>query len=275
MGLDFDVREFCAALRATKPPYECPFKECGKIYKSFAGIQCHLFNFNHENPGSSLPPGSQSPQQALTYAEAQKMVELEMEGKCQRINIFDPIIFICKEDFEASDGTIKNKSEESHAQESTTKNNSSKTNSKAAHKKTPKTKEKEQPPPRIKEEKISSPVKLPEASFSIIEAWNWPDAPERPKSYYRFIEKSPEELEDEVEYDMDEDDFTWLEFVNKQRKFENMAEVNPESFEMLMDRLEKECYFQMQSSGRDQGKDRNFLKITRQVLTFFSCRSTY
>lgn len=52
---------------------------------------------------------------------------------------------------------------------------------------------------------------------------------------------------------MDEDDFTWLEFINKQRRFESLTEVGPEHFEMLMDRLEKECYFQMQSSGKDQG----------------------
>lgn len=107
-------------------------------------------------------------------------------------------------------------------------------------------------PVRVKEEK-PSPPKLPEASFTIIESFSQADAPERPKSYYRFIEKSPDELEDEVEYDMDEDDFTWLELMNKQRRFENLSEVDPESFELLMDRLEKECYFQMQSTGKDQG----------------------
>ena len=111
-------------------------------------------------------------------------------------------------------------------------------------------------PVRVKEEK-PSPVKLPEASFTIIESFFQADAPERPKSYYRFIEKSPDELEDEVEYDMDEDDFTWLELMNKQRRFENLTEVDPQSFELLMDRLEKECYFQMQSSGRDQGTTRH------------------
>lgn len=219
-------------------------KDCGKIYKSFAGIQFHLFNFNHENPGSS-PPTSQSPQQALTYAEAQKIVELEIDTKLQRINIYDSIAFIGKEDYE---NVVPIKHDDLSNQDSTKTPNSKSQNSKHLQKKTPK-------PVELvvrKEEKISPP-KLPEASFSIIETWNQPDAPERPKSYYRFIEKSPDELEDEVEFDMDEDDFTWLELINKQRRFENLSEVNPESFELLMDRLEKESYFQMQSSGKDQG----------------------
>ena len=104
MGLDFDIREFLNHIRATKPPYECPAKDCGKIYKSFAGIQFHLFNFNHAElsggrPGSAS--GSQSPQRALTYAEAKRIVELEMDGKLQRISIVDTIPFAPKEDFES------------------------------------------------------------------------------------------------------------------------------------------------------------------------------
>lgn len=245
MGLDFDIREFLNHIRATKPPYECPMKDCGKIYKSFAGIQFHLFNFNHENPGSSLP-SSQSPQQALTYAEAQKIVELEIDNKLQRINIYDPMPFVAKEIYE---NEVSMKSDESQTQDFPKTPVSSKSHSaKHLQKKTPKPVE-----PVVRKEEKPHPPKLPEASFSIIEAWNQPDAPERPKSYYRFIEKSPDELEDEVEFDMDEDDFTWLELINKQRRFENLSEVDPESFELLMDRLEKESYFQMQSSGKDQG----------------------
>lgn len=243
MGLDFDIREFLDHIRATKPPYECPISNCGKIYKSYAGIQFHLFNFNHDNPGSSSPR-SHSPQQALTYAEAQRIVELEVDNKLQRINIYDSLQFMSKDDFVCENHP---KPEESQTAD-VMKTPVSRVGGKQMHKKTPKTVE---PPPK-KEEK-PSPPKLPEASFVILENWNPPDAPERPKNYYRFIEKSPDELEEEVEYDMDEDDFSWLDLINKQRKFENLSEVDPESFELLMDRLEKESYFQMQSSGKDQG----------------------
>lgn len=82
MGLDFDIREFLDHIRATKPPYECPAKGCGKIYKSFAGIQFHLFNFNHNGSDSEggSRAGSRSPQRALTYAEAKRIVEVELDG---------------------------------------------------------------------------------------------------------------------------------------------------------------------------------------------------
>lgn len=223
-----------------KNRYECPFKECGKIYKSFAGIQFHLVNFNHENPGGS--PSSQSPRQALTYAEAQRIVELELDNKLQRINIFEAIPLLSKEDYEPAGPS---KPEESHSQDAV-KTPSSKVVGK--HKKTPKPVE-----PVARKEEKPSPPKLPEASFIILESWSQPDAPERPNSYYRFIEKSPDEMEEEIEYDMDEDDFAWLELMNKQRKFENLSEVHPEAFELLMDRLEKESYFQMQTTGTGQG----------------------
>lgn len=243
MGLDFDIREFLNHIRATKPPYECPFKECGKIYKSFAGIQFHLVNFNHENPGSS--PSSQSPRQALTYAEAQRIVELELDNKLQRINIYNALPLLSKEDYEP---VVPSKNEESQSQEAI-KTPSTKAVGKHLHKKTPKPVVE----PVARKEEKPSPPKLPEASFTIIETWSQPDAPERPNSYYRFIEKSPDEMEDEVEYDMDEDDFAWLELMNQQRRFENLSEVHPEAFELLMDRLEKESYFQMQSTGTGQG----------------------
>lgn len=60
---------------------------------------------------------------------------------------------------------------------------------------------------------------------------------------YRFIEKSVEELDGEVEYDMDEEDSAWLEMMNETRAKNDLPPVSMESFELLMDRLEKESYF--------------------------------
>lgn len=272
MGLDFDIRDFLNHIRATKPPYECPAKGCGKIYKSFAGIQFHLLNFNHgEDSGSGgSRPGSQSPQRALTYAEAQKIVELEMDGKIQRINIQDCLTFAAPEEFPVSAREVIVKPEESRSQEAVVPpvKQTPKNTPKHSLKKTPKRVALEPVPPvePPKKEEKPSPPKLPEASFIILESWNQADAPERPKSYYRFIEKTPDELEDEIEYDMDEDDFTWLDLMNKQRKFENLSEVDAQSFELLMDRLEKECYFQMQSTGKDQGILKLLIKISYLIF---------
>jgi len=60
MVFDFDLRLFCENLKATKPPYECPAPGCGRVYKTYIGIQFHLFNYNHENPDgkSSSTPGN-------------------------------------------------------------------------------------------------------------------------------------------------------------------------------------------------------------------------
>ena len=33
MVLDFDLKGFVEDMRACKPPYKCPFNECGKVYK--------------------------------------------------------------------------------------------------------------------------------------------------------------------------------------------------------------------------------------------------
>lgn len=42
---------------------------------------------------------------------------------------------------------------------------------------------------------------------------------------------------------MDEEDSAWLEMMNETRAKNNLPPVSMESFELLMDRLEKESYF--------------------------------
>lgn len=61
---------------------------------------------------------------------------------------------------------------------------------------------------------------------------------------YSFIEKSPEELDGEIEYDVDEEDAIWLERMNKERAETGLSAVPIDTVELLMDRLEKESYFQ-------------------------------
>lgn len=60
-------------------------------------------------------------------------------------------------------------------------------------------------------------VRLPEASYKELENYSICDAPPRPNAYIRFIEKSTEELDGEVEYDVDEEDTAWLAIMNEKR----------------------------------------------------------
>lgn len=257
MVLDFDVRTFCQNLRATKPPYECPVKNCGKIYKSFCGIQFHLYNYDHENPNSqssnhtpkvgrkkgkwhhrqnrrspSPPEFMKNAREALTYADAQRMVEIDLDGHVHRLNICEPLDVIF---FEGAENEVKPpenpKIEEK--QEKVSKASKHPDNSKN------------------RKDGTTNTTKLPEASFRVIDDYDPPDAPPRPTAYYRFIEKSIEELDEEVEYDMDEEDCAWLELMNDKRQSNGLMTVSADTFELLMDRLEKESYFQSQSTGKD------------------------
>lgn len=271
MLVNFDVRSFCQNLRATKPPYECPLPNCGRIYKTYSGIQFHLYNFDHDgnngglsphtptavgnkkgikrgrwhhrqNRRSPTPPGFATPtaavaREGLTYAEAQKIVEVDMDGCLHRINICEPLDIVMLDPAETKEpeNTVEEK-----PPKSPTKGKSGKSKDNTKHKKDGSS-------------TTGSAVKLPEASFRVVPDYDPPDAPKRPASYYRFIEKSVEELDEAVEYDMDEEDCAWLQLMNERRSAEGLPEVGADTFELLMDRLEKESYFQSQNSGRDLG----------------------
>ncbi|RZF36903.1 hypothetical protein LSTR_LSTR004591 [Laodelphax striatellus] len=245
MGVDFDVLEYCQKLKITnKPPYKCPVVECGKPYKSMSGLQYHLVNFDHSAPIQAhtpvAPATPMTPKKAnrkkgrnshaaaikaeplvsparegLTYAEAQKFVEFELNGKVKRISIDQKIPLV-----------------------SVSKNNTNKQSPVNTASITSLAKS---------QEAVS---KLPEPCFKVLDNYNIPDAPPRPNAYIRFIEKSPEELDGEVEYDMDEEDAAWLAIMNERRATAGLPDVPIDTFELLMDRLEKESYFQMSTTGK-------------------------
>ena len=48
-------------------------------------------------------------------------------------------------------------------------------------------------------------------------------------------------------------DHAWLQIVNEQRQEERLNTISQEDFELLMDRFEKEAFFQSQSAGKDAG----------------------
>ncbi|XP_011642424.1 peregrin [Pogonomyrmex barbatus] len=92
---------------------------------------------------------------------------------------------------------------------------------------------------------------LPIATFKEIEGYQdqLGEAEPLPNSYIRFMERSGEELDGEVEYDLDEEDTAWLSIVNERRQASGLTPLEADTFELLMDRLEKESYFQQQSNG--------------------------
>jgi len=90
-------------------------------------------------------------------------------------------------------------------------------------------------------------VKLPDAQYRIMEDYEQELAPDRPNAYIRYMETPHEELADEIEYDLDEEDYAWLELVNEKRRKQKYVAVDAEDMEFLMDRLEKESHFQVRN----------------------------
>lgn len=190
MGLvDFDVIEFCKKLRTDRaPPYQCPIEKCVKTYRSTCGLQFHLQKYDHENPPTT-PQSTSTPRhkkgrwkqavstadlvsptrEALTYAESQKMVQFEVDNRAIRVNITDELPVISLDDWKGTPAAIQT----------------------------------------VDNATMEALAKLPEPSFKELPDYNICDAPSRPNAYIRFIEKSAEELDGEVEYDVDEEDTAW------------------------------------------------------------------
>ncbi|CAF0761192.1 unnamed protein product [Adineta ricciae] len=77
---------------------------------------------------------------------------------------------------------------------------------------------------------------------------------QRTETFIRYIEPTQNELDEMVEYEMDEMDLTWLKQVNQERGKRNLRPVIEEEFELLIDRLEKESHFQALVNGDDLGQ---------------------
>ena len=98
--------------------------------------------------------------------------------------------------------------------------------------------------------------KLPEPRFRVIKtrSTEYREPCDALMAYYRYLDDNIDEDEQiKVEYDMDEEDDIWLDMMNKKRKSERLLEVDADTFELMMDRLEKESFFQSQYNGNDVG----------------------
>ncbi|XP_068787315.1 bromodomain-containing protein 1 isoform X5 [Struthio camelus] len=180
--------------------------------------------------------------ETLTYAQAQRMVEIEIEGRLHRISIFDPLEIILEDDLTAQEMSECNSNKENSERPPVCLRSKRHKNNKVK-------KKNEVLPSSHGIPATAAP--LPEPKVRIVE-YSPPSAPRRPPVYYKFIEKSAEELDNEVEYDMDEEDYAWLEIINEKRKSDGVSVVSQNMFEFLMDRFEKESYCENQKQGDHQ-----------------------
>nr|XP_045008041.1 bromodomain-containing protein 1 isoform X3 [Jaculus jaculus] len=180
--------------------------------------------------------------ETLTYAQAQRMVEIEIEGRLHRISIFDPLEIILEDDLTAQEMSECNSNKENSERPPVCLRTKRHKNNRV--------RKKNEALPSTHGTPASASA-LPEPKVRIVE-YSPPSAPRRPPVYYKFIEKSAEELDNEVEYDMDEEDYAWLEIINEKRKVDCVSAVSQNMFEFLMDRFEKESYCENQKQGEQQ-----------------------
>ncbi|XP_068458607.1 bromodomain-containing protein 1-like isoform X1 [Clinocottus analis] len=192
----------------------------------------------------SSPIKPSANRETLTYAQAQRIVELEVDGRVHRLSIYDRLDVIGDDDPTAQEITECNSNKENNEKPQQVlvrsvrlKNNQQKKNAAlmattttAAH---------------------AGTGGLPEPKVRTVE-YNLPVVPKRPAALYKYTEQTAEELDEEVEYDMDEEDYAWLELVNEKRKSEGVSRASFNLFEFLMDRFEKESH----AATRGQGDPR-------------------
>ncbi|NP_001157300.1 bromodomain-containing protein 1 isoform X7 [Equus przewalskii] len=194
------------------------------------------------HPSSPCSTKHSPTRETLTYAQAQRMVEIEIEGRLHRISIFDPLEIILEDDLTAQEMSECNSNKENSERPPVCLRTKRHKNNRV--------KKKNEALPSAHGMPASASA-LPEPKVRIVE-YSPPSAPRRPPVYYKFIEKSAEELDNEVEYDMDEEDYAWLEIVNEKRKGDCVSAVSQSVFEFLMDRFEKESYCENQKQGEQQ-----------------------
>ncbi|XP_066039047.1 bromodomain-containing protein 1 isoform X5 [Chamaea fasciata] len=216
-------------------------KGMSKHYQMRRKGRCHRVSAaRHSSSPCSI---KHSPtRETLTYAQAQRMVEIEIEGRLHRISIFDPLEIILEDDLTAQEMSECNSNKENSERPPVCLRSKRHKNNKVK-------KKNEALPSSHGIPATTAP--LPEPKVRIVE-YSPPSAPRRPPIYYKFIEKSAEELDNEVEYDMDEEDYAWLELINDKRKSDGVSVVSQNMFEFLMDRFEKESYCENQKQGDHQ-----------------------
>jgi bromodomain and PHD finger-containing protein 1 len=90
-------------------------------------------------------------------------------------------------------------------------------------------------------------VKVPDVNMKEIENDDYPwllEENKMPTNYVKYMDKTNEELDELIEYDLDEEDIEWLKIINNERIKNELKEIKQQDFIFIMNRLEKESYFQ-------------------------------
>ena len=265
-----DVRKAINHVKAnSRPPYPCLF--CNRQYTSITGALYHLgavangnlvpkctipgYQAGHtpRGVGRSTPNASsrsQSPatlrkkvRQPLTYEESQRLVEVQLASDYHRIAIEDDLQ-IEEERGKDSDEEVANSG--CYSNPGTPKGSFTPLRSKSSKSKSKSKRRSKMTPTHGGDDPLrpGEAIPLPTVDVEEVDESLLVDAPDRPGAFYRFIEQSPEELDELVEFDMDDEDYQWLAIANEKRKEDGLPTVSQESFEYLMDRFEKECFFE-------------------------------
>ena len=269
-SLTYDINEIAQSIKGRRPPYTCP--ACQKGYRSATGLLYHIGQIGpsismprcllgedspqaspapRSCPGSPAPGGPPStarrraPRRELTWAEAQRLVEVEFENSYRRVEIDKDLDLSLHSEEEGEDSCDKGHvSSTPHAMQKRgrgskgeTPNRTSKSKNKGKRRSKLKTPGKEN----------DGPIPLPKAEVNVLENVDSQDAPGRESSYFRFVAQTAEDLDEMIEYDIDEEDSHWLSLLNDERRSQGHTVVPQEAFELIMDRLEKECCFESHS----------------------------
>ncbi|XP_062238985.1 bromodomain-containing protein 1 isoform X2 [Platichthys flesus] len=198
-----------------------------------------------QRPSSPIMPSPNK--QILTYAQAQRIVEFDIDGRLHRLSVYDRLDVISDEDPMAQEmmECTSNKENAEKPQQVLLrsvrlKNNQEKRNAALGIT--------SQGEGAGQQASANVGPKLPEPKFRAVE-YNLPAVPKRPATFYKYIEKTEEELDEETEYDMDEEDYAWLELVNEKRRSEGASQVSHNVFEFLVDRFEKELHLESLDQG--------------------------
>lgn len=269
-----NITLYLDSIRTSKAPYHCPYQNCKKSFRKIDLIEMHLNNVDH---AMISPPSMAINNSNICNKKSNRSLKMirtpEKRGNHTRSNDQDSnhnhqnkinkfIQFKYRDKLETLPDNYemtvniveKNKIDQSVLQNGTMSDCKKSFRLQKSAPKSSSNFSKAKTPTKNVNSNHSQKITLPEPSYRLV---NYIDNDYREPTdslaaYYRFLDDSIDEEEQmKVEYDMDEEDAVWLELINKKRREDRLLDVNVETFELIMDRFEKESFFQSQSTGQN------------------------